>query len=60
MQCDNADELKELPNIKMGKPLLVGDDIDQQVKEYLKFLRKKGSVFNTVVAIAAAEGVIKV
>ena len=59
VRCDNADELKELPNKKMGRPLLVGEDIDQQVKEYLKFLRKKGSVVNTVVAIAAAEGVIK-
>jgi len=56
---DNADELKELPSKKMGKPLLVGDDIDQQVKEYLKYLRKHGSTVNTVVAIAAAEGVIR-
>ena len=59
VRCDSADEVKELPNKKMGRPLLVGEDIDQQVKEYLKFLRKKGSAVNTVVAIAAAEGVIK-
>ena len=49
MQCDNADELKELPNKKMGRPLLVGDDIDQQMKEYLKFLQKKGLVVNSAV-----------
>lgn len=43
----------------MGRPLLVGDDIDQQVKEYLKYLQKHGSAVNTVVVIAAAEGVIR-
>jgi len=66
MRDDNADDLKELPSKKMRRPLLVGDDIDQQVKKYLKDLRKylkdlrkHGSIVNTVVAIAAAEGVIR-
>lgn len=59
MRDDNADELKELPTKKMGRPLLVGADIDRQVKEYLKYLQKHGSAINTVVAIAVAEGVIR-
>ena len=59
MRDDNADELKELPSKKMGRPLLVSDDIDQQVKEYLKYLWKHGSAVYTVVAIAAAEGVVR-
>jgi len=39
--------------------LLVGDDIDQQVKEYFKYLRKHGSAVNTVVVMAAAKKVVK-
>jgi len=38
---------------------LVGDDRDRQVKEYLKYLRQNGSAINTVVAMAAADGIIR-
>ena len=56
---DNCDELDELPSKKMGRPLLVGDEIDRQVKEYLKYLREQGSAVNTVIALATAEGVVR-
>jgi len=56
---DTQDELEELPTKKMGRPLLLGDEIDRQVKEYLKYLREQGSAFNTVIAVATAEGVVR-
>ena len=57
---DNVhDELEELPTKKMGRPLLLGEEIDRQVKEYLKYLREQGSAINTVIAIATAEGVVR-
>jgi len=43
----------ELPSKKIGRPLLVGHDMDEQVTEYLKYLKQH------VVAIAAAEGIIR-
>jgi len=49
----------ELPSKKMGRPLLVGHDMDEQVKEYLKYLIQHGSAVNTAVAIAAAEEIIR-
>ena len=56
---DTQDELEELPTKKMGRPLLLGEEIDRQVKEYLKYLREQGSAVNTVIAIATAEGVVR-
>ena len=43
----------------MGRPLLLGDEIDRQVKEYLKYLREQGSAVNTVIAVVTAEGVVR-
>ena len=56
---DTQDELEELPTKKLGRPLLLGEEIDRQVKEYLKYLREQGSAVNTIVAIATAEGVVR-
>ena len=56
---DTQDELEELPTKKLGRPLLLGEEIDRQVKEYLKYLREQGSAVNTVIAIATAEGVVR-
>ena len=41
----------------MGRPLLLGEEIDRQVKEHLKYLREQGSAIITVFATATAEGV---
>lgn len=38
--------------------MLLGDDLDKQVKEYVKYLREHGGVVNTAAVIAAAEGII--
>ena len=43
---------------KIGRPLILGDDLDRQVREYVKYLRERGCVVNTAVVIAAAEGIV--
>ena len=53
-------ELKELPRKKkQGRPLLLGSELDEQVREYVKFLRKRGSAVNTTVVMGAGEGIVK-
>jgi len=44
---------------KQGRPLLLGSELDGQVREYVKFLRKWGSSVNTAVVMGAGEGVVK-
>ena len=50
------DALPELPSKKIGRPLLLGNDLDKQVREYVKYLRKRSTAVNIAVVIAAAEG----
>ena len=46
-------------NKKRGRPVLLGCDLDRQVRAYLTALRSNGAVVNTAIAIACAEGIIK-
>ena len=56
---DSSDDVLELKTAyKIGRPLLLGDDLDKQVREYVKYLRERGGVVNTGVVIAAAEGIV--
>ena len=41
-----------------GRPLLLGEELDAAVQEYVSSLRITGDIVNTVVVRAAAEGVI--
>ena len=50
--------IKELPRKKQGRPLLLPDELDHQIQEYLKDLRKRGMPINTAVVVAAAEGIL--
>ena len=43
----------------MGRPLLIGEQADRQVQEYICFLRVTGLAVNTVVVISAAEGILE-
>jgi len=52
------EEVPTLPRKKSGRPLLIGDELDVQVQEYIKHLRKAGSPVNTQIVIATAEGII--
>ena len=48
-----------LPEFPKGRPLLLGKQLDQQVREYLNALCDSGGVVNTLIAIAAATGIIR-
>ena len=43
-------DLQELPCKKRGRPLLIGDELDEQVKQYITYLRKEGAVVNVQLA----------
>ena len=42
----------------MGWPLLIGEEADQQLQEYVCYLRDCGSPVNTSVVITTAEGIL--
>ena len=48
--CDN---IKALPTKPMGRPLLIGEEADRQVQEYVQFLRQAGSAVDTIVVGAS-------
>ena len=50
--------VKELPRKKTGRPLLIGEELDAQVQQYVKNARKRGLAINTSVVIAAGEGIV--
>ena len=56
---DSLEDVSELPNKKMGRPLLIGEELDRQVQEDLRYLREQGSAVNLAIAIATAEGVVR-
>ncbi len=44
-----------IPVKKRGRPLLIGDDLDNQVQAYIKDLRKSHAAVNTAIVIAAGK-----
>ena len=54
----SIEDVQELPSKKTGRPLLLGNDLDKQVREYVKYLRERSAAVNTGVVIAAEEGII--
>ena len=42
----------------MGRLLLIGDEADKQLQEYVRCLRATGAAVNTAVVIASAEGIL--
>ena len=51
-------DVKELPNQKTGRPLLLGDELDRQVQSYILELRNNGGVINSAITIAVAQGIV--
>ena len=45
-------------HLKNGRPLLLGEDLDKQVRDYVKYLWERSTAVNTAVVIAAAEGIV--
>ena len=50
--------LQELPYKKRGRPLLIGEELDKQVKQYITYLRKEGAVINLHVVMAVSEDIV--
>ncbi len=48
-----------LPAKKKGRKLMLGEELDEQVKKYVKFLRANGTSIGTNVIMAAAEGIVR-
>ena len=44
-----------LPRLKRGRPLLLGENLDCQVKSYISAVRKKQGIINTAITIACGE-----
>lgn len=50
--------VKSLPTKDQGRPLLLGQELDKSVQDYVNALRKVGGVVNTTIVVAAAEGIV--
>ena len=46
--------VKRLPVKKRGRPLLIGEKLDGEVKAYIRAIRGMGEVVTTTITIAAA------
>ena len=62
---DNGDEsenvalvVNSLPTKPRGRPLLLGQDLDKAVQDYVSAMRTVGGVINTAIVMAAAEGIV--
>ena len=43
---------------KQGRPLMIGEELDKHVQEYITYMRPTGTTVNTTVVIACAEGIL--
>ena len=55
-RCDHT--VQELIPKKRGRPLILGEDLDKQVREYLLETRRHGGIVNTAVAIATRTEIV--
>ena len=54
-----ATSMQELPSKMIGRPYLLGEELDKQVWSYLIALRERGGMVTTAFDLACAEGIIK-
>ena len=54
-----VEAIVELPEKWRGRPLLIGEELEDKVKWFLTEIRKSGGVVNSQIAVGAAKGVIK-
>ena len=54
----DGQQVLELHRKKTGRPLLVIEELDTQVQEYIKDMRKRGLAINTSIVIASGRGII--
>ena len=48
-----------LPRLKRGRPLLLGENLDRQVKSYISAVREKQGIINTAITVACGEVIVK-
>ena len=51
-------QIHALPAKKWGRPVALGEDLDQQLQVYVCALRSAGAVVNTAIVRAAARGIV--
>ena len=64
--ADGNDEIpvkEDIPTLqfkKTGRPLMIGEELDRQVQEYIRYFRKPGigAVVNTDEVIATGNGIL--
>ena len=57
---ENTDtDIKQLSTKRRGRPYLLGEEVEMQVRAYLTALRANGAVVNTAIAISCAKGIIR-
>ena len=54
-QKDTGKPVESLPTKPQGRPLLVGAELDQAIKDYLVSLRTAGGVVNTAITLVAGK-----
>ena len=57
-KATTSNKVEELPRKKTGRPLLIGEELDAQVQQYVKESRKRGLPINTAVVVAAGLGIV--
>ena len=58
-KSDKEVVVRELVDRKRGRPLLLGNELDQQVQAYVNDLHLNGGIVNTAIVVATGEGIIK-
>ena len=48
-----------LPALKRGRPLLLGENLDRQVKSYISAVHEKQGIINTAITVACGEAIVK-
>ena len=61
LQVQNGDTpaVCSLPSRKRGRPMLLGDKLDTDVKHYIRAVRDGGGVVNTRITAAAATAIVR-
>lgn len=55
---DGSSDASELLSKKHGRPLLIGEELDEQVRHYITYMRKEGTVINAHDVIAVGKGIL--
>ena len=56
----DSEVVQQLPPKKKGRPLLLGEELDKQVCDYLQVLRNNGAAVNTAIVIACGNGIVRI